>query len=80
VSDHIMREVSKDAFYAAVKNLNVHPRHIGSYPYTAIFEIQDGSRAEVGRIVPDSESMPGLRYRYLLNDARRITRQEGPNR
>ena len=65
--DHTMQEVSKEDFYAAVMNLNVHPRHIGSYPYTAIFEMQDASRVEVGRSVPDTVPTHGLqRYRYFL--------------
>ena len=50
--DEPLRRVSKTEFFSVIGPRDVHPRPVGEYPYTSIFEDQR-TRKEVGRIVPD---------------------------
>lgn len=47
------REVTKTEFWKHVGHRNVHPRIVGKYPYTSIFESLDGGHREYGRIVSE---------------------------
>lgn len=47
-----MRAVSKDQFYKAIGNLNVHPTIVtDKYPYTSEWRMLDGQRALIGKSV-----------------------------
>jgi hypothetical protein len=56
-------EVSKDAFYAAMVG-NVHPRIVGSWPYTSLFETPD--RDLRGKIVGTLTQPGTATSRYYL--------------
>lgn len=58
-------EVTKAHFFEAIGRLNVHPRIVGPYPYTSIFETP--GRTERGRIVGEWGVKPATTTnRYFL--------------
>jgi hypothetical protein len=59
-----MREVTKDEFFAAIGNQNVHPSVQGDWPYTSRFLNRQTGR-EAGRIeefLPPGKFRPARRY------------------
>ena len=60
-----MRQVSKEEFFLAIGQGNVHPEQVGQYPYTSVFRNQ-ANREEVGRIVPVDPSAPLPTYKFML--------------
>jgi len=63
-----MREVTRDEFYNAIRDMNVHPRIVGRFPYTSLFLMPSGY--EVGFVVgslPRGSGSPVRRY-YLCEE------------
>ena len=63
-----LREVSKEEFFASVRNLDVHPRIVSSFPYRSEWRLQRGiSRQLIG--VTQDYFPPGKKLtetRYFL--------------
>jgi hypothetical protein len=61
-----MHEVSKDEFFAGIGNQNVHPRIVGPWPYTSLFETPGREvRGKIVTIIPAGEALEVSRY-YLV--------------
>jgi hypothetical protein len=62
-----MKKVSKKEFFEYINPLDVHPKIVGNFPYTSIFETR--SRQEVGRIVETKkEGKYPHKKEYFLNN------------
>lgn len=61
-----MRSVTKDTFFKTVNPLNVHPRvdvaTLKARHHVSYWEMQDGTRAVIGRSESDSHGVDDTRY------------------
>ena len=61
------KEVSEFVFWYRIKDLNVHPKILGRYPYVSSFRTPDG--VEQGRMEPKTPEGGGaVQYRYLIKE------------
>ncbi len=59
------KEVSESEFWRVIKEMNVHPKPLGKYPYISSFRLWNGG--ERGRIEPCCpECNEGRTNRYFL--------------
>jgi hypothetical protein len=71
------REVSVDEFFAGIAKQNVHPRIVGNWPYTSLYETLDGARRVIGKSVEflnPGKAITQTRYWLLLT--RRLDQEE----